>query len=173
MTTSESFKEGEAYAFQVLTENWADPTDQKSSFPVDMAVIARKLNIALKDGRFPERETLGVTIKDDSGAQILLSRDLNKTDMSLLVAYNLGRILEKGTSPRFGWVDTEASIADEGISDFAKGFAAGVLMPASAVRTLFAEGKSIKRIAKTFGVNQAILADRLTIIAIVAAMEDA
>lgn len=173
MTASEDFKAGESHAFQVLTENWADPHDQRCSFPVDTAVIARKLNTAVKDGSFPEKETLGVTIKDDSGAQILLSRDLNQTDMSLLVAYSLGRILEKGTSPRFGWVDTEASMAEDTISDFAKGFAAGVLMPASAVRTLFAEGKSIKRMAKTFGVTQAILVDRLAIIGIIAAMEDA
>lgn len=149
-------------ALELLEEAW------DGELPVDPVRIAKKLGI----------EVLGVSFKKDVSGALL--KKAGETDPSILLnvkdsrtrkrfscAHELGHYilrLEEPT-PRYEYVDYRDQSSSTGTIEeerYANSFAASLLMPEVAVRTLREDGLSSLRLAKKFGVSPEAMAIRLS-----------
>ena len=152
-----TFADGEKAATGQLYAAVGNPEDGMfASFPVDTVALATTYGIAVERVRFDDKTTVAVLVKDvDEDAKILISKSVHKNaDIRLICAVEIGRVFENMGEARFGMVEHEGVFCGRGVSDFARGFADGLLMPASVIRSMYADGKSIGKIARTLGVSK-------------------
>lgn len=172
MSVSDRFKEGEQLAFDVLKQFWSDGGSEKTvSLPVDPVDIASQMNIVVETAVLPDTHIASVLVKDDDmkHPRLILAKGLTQaiSDARYVCAFNIAHVLDNITKTKFGVVTLRNGSFDD---DFARGFSEGLIMPAFAVRSLFASGKSMKKMARYFGVSETVMYERLYTVGITAAV---
>ncbi|WP_223587490.1 ImmA/IrrE family metallo-endopeptidase [Microbacterium sp. OVT16B] len=111
----------------------------------------------------------GLLVKEpsDEAATIYLNSDDHERRQRFTCAHELGHLSRRGSIPgeRLGYVDSrdlESRTGKNPEEVWANQFAAELLMPAAAVRALWAQGESPSKLARVFGVSPAALEVRLS-----------
>ncbi|KTR41661.1 hypothetical protein NS263_04070 [Curtobacterium oceanosedimentum] len=153
-------------ALDVLAQYWAD-NDGQVNFPVDPVRIAHALGVEVVRANL-EEDVSGLLVKEPhaENARIFLNRRDHERRQRFTCAHEIGHLTRRGASAdeRIGYVDSRDTLSSAGTDPeevWANAFAAELLMPAVAVRTLWAQGKSVPKVARTFGVSEEAMQYRL------------
>jgi Zn-dependent peptidase ImmA (M78 family) len=164
--TSRPRRDPREAALDVLAEHWTD-ADGRVTFPVDPVRIAESIGVEVVRANL-ERDVSGLLVKDpkENSARIFLNRRDHERRQRFTCAHEIGHLTKRGpdVDERIGYVDSRDTLASAGTDPeeiWANGFAAELLMPAVAVRTLWAKGTSVPKIARTFGVSEEAMQVRL------------
>lgn len=149
-------------ALSILENHWAKQ-DGIINFPVDPVAIARRVGLEVLISELKD-DISGILIKraETDTPRIYLNSKAEEQKQRYTCAHQLGRYIHNGQAlaekNSFAFVD-QTSVhkkVPERTSDlWPSQFASELLMPAAAVRTLWAQGQSMPRIAKVLGVTQA------------------
>jgi len=164
---STSAKNARNVALDFLEKYWTDDNG-KVDFPVDPVVIAQRVGAEVIRARL-EKDVSGLLVKQpsDDYAKIYLNSEDQETRQRFTCAHELGHLARRGStrSERIGYVDSRDTLSATGTDPeeiWANQFAAELLMPAVAVRTLWSQGQSLPKISRVFGVSQSAMEVRLT-----------
>lgn len=164
--TDSSAESPRSAALSLLEEHWTDD-DGKVNFPVDPVVIAQRLGTQVIRAKL-EADVSGLLVKepDEPAARIYLNGEDNEGRQRFTCAHELGHLARRGASreQRIGYVDSRDTLSSTGTDPeevWANQFAAELLMPAVAVRTLWSQGQSVPKLARVFGVSQRAVEVRL------------
>lgn len=153
-------------ALDVLERFWAN-SDGKVNFPVDPVAIAKSMGVNVLSAELDD-DVSGLLVKapEDPNATIYLNREDHERRQRFTCAHELGHLSRRGTADgeKFGYVDSRDLESRSGKNPeevWANRFAAELLMPAAAVRALWAQGESASRLARVFGVSAAAVDVRL------------
>ena len=153
-------------ALDVLETYWAN--DGRVDFPVDPVAIAKSMGARVLRARLDE-DVSGLLVKEpqDEAATIYLNSDDHEKRQRFTCAHELGHLSRRGSAAneRIGYVDSrdlESRTGSNPEEVWANQFAAELLMPAAAVRALWAQGESASRLARVFGVSPAAVDIRLS-----------
>jgi Zn-dependent peptidase ImmA (M78 family) len=153
-------------ALNLLEKHWSDDNGNVD-FPVDPVVIAQKLGADVVRAKLKD-DVSGLLVKEpaDDAAKIYLNGDDSESRQRFTCAHELGHLARRRTesNTRLGFVDSRDTLSSAGTDPeeiWANQFAAELLMPAVAVRTLWAQGQSVARISRVFGVSQRAVEVRL------------
>jgi Zn-dependent peptidase ImmA (M78 family) len=153
-------------ALDVLQKYWTDD-DGRVDFPVDPVAIAKRLGAEVLRAKLDE-DVSGLLVKDPDAenAKIYLNADDNDRRQRFTCAHELGHLTRRGrrVGERIGYVDSRDIESRTGRNPeevWANQFAAELLMPAAAVRTLWARGESAARLSRVFGVSAQAVGVRL------------
>jgi Zn-dependent peptidase ImmA (M78 family) len=153
-------------ALDVLENYWAND-DGQVDFPVDPVAIAKSMGAkVLRAGLDDDVSGLLVKEPDDETATIYLNSGDPDRRQRFTCAHELGHLARRGSAKgeRIGYVDSRDLESRSGKNPeevWANQFAAELLMPAAAVRALWAQGESPTRLARVFGVSSAAIDIRL------------
>ena len=147
-----------------IMDNYLVDEGRMMSFPVDIVAIASLYNAEVFAAGL-SREVAAISTKEEDGSsKILFSRRLKRDQRAYVVAKEFARIILSEEGKSFGHIQsstTLSSFPSSPVDNWAYEFANEILMPAPVVRGLWAEGKSLKSVAKTFGVTQLVMEYRL------------
>lgn len=153
-------------ALDVLAAHWVDG-EGRVNFPVDPVRIANSLGVDVVRANL-EQDVSGLLVKEPAAenARIFLNRRDHERRQRFTCAHEIGHLAKRGASidERIGYVDSRDTLSSAGTDAeeiWANAFAAELLMPAVAVRTLWAQGKSVPKVARTFGVSEEAMQVRL------------
>jgi Zn-dependent peptidase ImmA (M78 family) len=153
-------------ALDLLEEYWTD-ADGKVDFPVDPVVIAQRIGAeVIRADLEPNVSGLLVKEPNDESAKIYLNGEDHESRQRFTCAHELGHLARRRSDKnlRIGFVDSRDTLSSTGTDPeeiWANQFAAELLMPAVAVRTLWSQGQSQPKIARVFGVSQRAVEVRL------------
>nr|WP_201471372.1 ImmA/IrrE family metallo-endopeptidase [Microbacterium hydrocarbonoxydans] len=153
-------------ALDVLEKYWAND-DGKVNFPVDPVAIAQSMGTTVLEAKLDE-DVSGLLVKEpaDTSATIYLNVGDSERRQRFTCAHELGHLSRRGAArgERIGYVDSrdlESRTGKNPEEVWANQFAAELLMPAAAVRAIWAQGESAAHLARVFGVSQAAVNVRL------------
>lgn len=153
-------------ALDILESHWAQDNG-RVNFPVDPVAIAQRMGVRVLRARLDD-EVSGLLVKEprDEAASIYLNADDSERRQRFTCAHELGHLSRRGRTEgeRIGYVDSRDLESRTGTNPeevWANRFAAELLMPAAAVRALWAKGESASRLARVFGVSAAAIEIRL------------
>lgn len=156
-----------AAALDALERYWAN-VDGEVNFPVDPVRIAERMGANVVLAKL-EDDVSGLLVKEpeEEQATIYLSESEPERRQRFTCAHELGHLAKRGDikNERIGFVDSRDLESRRGRNPeeiWANRFAAELLMPAVAVRTLWSQGQSIAKISRVFGVSQPALENRLS-----------
>lgn len=144
-------------AERVLHEYWGD------SVPVDPARVARKMGIEVSEAFLDPDVAGAIEKRQGRPAHIYLSTSDHPNRQRFTCAHEIGHFV-KHDGEDFEYVDYRDGTASMGIDAgelFANSFAAALLMPEKEVRRLHGIGIHEKEMARTFGVSEAAMVNRL------------
>ncbi|AZH81670.1 ImmA/IrrE family metallo-endopeptidase [Plantibacter sp. PA-3-X8] len=154
-------------ALDVLSDFWANGSGTVD-FPVDPVLIAQRMGARVLRATL-EDDVSGLLVKEpqDEAATIYLNAGDAEKRQRFTCAHELGHLRRRGITKgeRIGYVDSRDLEARTGRNPeevWANQFAAELLMPAAAVRALWAQAESPSRLARVFGVSPAAVDVRLT-----------
>ncbi len=159
--------DAKAEAFLLLSEKVADENGVVS-YPVDPVQLAIALGIQVHVTSDLDADIAGVIVRsDDDDAKFLLNNQDDTTRQRRTAAHQLGHIIYRDRSDfegNIGIVDSRDRFSpfhkdEEEV--FANQFVTEFLMPASAVRWFWAQGKSVKKLAGYFDVTVTMMEQRL------------
>ncbi len=148
----------EDIALSLLRECFAD-ADNKISFPVDPTEVASYLGIDMFVANHAYN-VLGVIAREGDKTRITLSGKADLKTKRVLAAELIGSFFLHERGEDFGHVIREQARATE-TRKYMRRFAMTFLLPGSAVRKLWGEGHSIRKMARIFGVRMDIMEMRL------------
>ena len=164
--SEESAQDPREAAIAVLEHHWA-MDNGKINFPVDPVAISRKLGIDVLLSDL-DNEVTGILVKrpNDTNSKIYLNSQEDERLQRYTCAYQLGRFVhgQETFKDQFAFVDTDSIHGQpqkSGSQLWNARFASELLMPAAAVRALWAQGQSIQRISRVLGVTQKAVNNRL------------
>lgn len=148
-------------AIELLEEAW------DGELPVDPVRIAKKLGLEVLDAPLkPSASGALVKKAHETDPTILLNAKDGRTRKRFTCAHELGHYILRSKNPasQYEYVDYRDQTSSTGSVEeerYANSFAASLLMPAVAVRTLHEDGLSPLRLAKKFGVSPEAMGIRL------------
>ncbi|MEV8167355.1 ImmA/IrrE family metallo-endopeptidase [Microbacterium paraoxydans] len=153
-------------ALDILEKHWAGENG-RVDFPVDPVAIAKRMGAKVLRAKLDDNVS-GLLVKEphDEAATIYLNSDDHERRQRFTCAHELGHLSRRGDArnERIGYVDSrdlESRTGKNPEEVWANQFAAELLMPAAAVRALWAQGESASRLARVFGVSSAAAEIRL------------
>lgn len=159
--------DAKAEAFLLLSEKIADENGMVT-YPVDPVQLAVSLGVQVHITSDLDSDVAGVTVKSEgSDFKFLLNGKDDTSRQRRTAAHQLGHIIYRdrtGFEGDTGIVDSRnrfSPFQKDEEEMFANQFAIEFLMPASAVRSFWARGKSVKKIAGYFDVTVAAMENRL------------
>jgi Zn-dependent peptidase ImmA (M78 family) len=157
--TTEIKQEAARDAAKLLHESWGD------AIPVDPIAIARAAGILVLDAALDEN-TAGALVKEPlKDPKILLNEKDSPNRKRFTCAHELGHYRRRAANEmEYTTVDLRGTLAATGTDPeeiYANEFAACLLMPETAVRTLLEEGLGDLELAIRFGVSREAVEFRL------------
>lgn len=148
--------------------NYLIDDDGMVEFPISPIALAEKLGIRVSLSNSLGPNVAGVIVKDDkeAGARIYLSEADGRNRQNFTCAHELGHFFSRQylAESKYGFVDKRDDLSSSGEDAderWANKFAAELLMPAFAVRKFFADGLSVNKLAREFGVSEQAMGFRL------------
>jgi Zn-dependent peptidase ImmA (M78 family) len=148
-------------ALELLEEAW------DGELPIDPVRIAKKLGLEVLDAPL-KQDASGALVKreKETDPTILLNAKDSRTRKRFTCAHELGHYILRSEEPtgQYEYVDYRDQSSSTGTIEeerYANSFAASLLMPEVAVRTLREDGLSSLRLAKRFGVSPEAMGIRL------------
>ena len=145
--------------------------DGKMRLPIDVAEIAKQLNVRVEVRELPS-SVAGFIIKEESEPFPVIY--VNSGDGSqrrrFTIAHELGHYIQNRYSEEIAYVDNRDELASTGTDPnerWCNAFAAELLMPESVVKKYWAEGWEFERIQKLLDVSKSALTYRLNSLGLV------
>jgi Zn-dependent peptidase ImmA (M78 family) len=154
-------------AVEAIRDNLVD-ADGLVEFPISPIALAKKLGIRVSLSSSLGPGVSGVIVKeaDEEHPRIYLAESDGQNRQNFTCAHELGHFFSRQYQDdgRYGYVDSRDDLSSSGTDSderWANRFAAELLMPAFAVRKFFAEGMSLSKLAREFGVSTQAMEFRL------------
>jgi Zn-dependent peptidase ImmA (M78 family) len=152
-------KQAEKAASELLDECW------DGALPIDPVRIAKSLGVKVLDVYLKKDVSGALVKKREQDPSILLNAEDSKNRKRFTCAHELGHYIRRAGQPdQYEYVDYRDEKSSTGTDEeerFANSFAASLLMPEVAVRTLFDQDLPAFRMAKQFGVSPESMQYRL------------
>lgn len=139
--------------------------DGKMRLPIDVAEIAKELNVKVEVRELPS-SVAGFIIKEanESFPVIYVNSGDGPQRRRFTIAHELGHYIQNRDSKEMAYVDNRDEMASTGTDPkerWCNAFAAELLMPESVVKKYWAQGWEFERIRELLNVSKAALANRL------------
>lgn len=138
--------------------------------PIDPVKLAAHLNIKVEEAPLDDN-VAGLIVKQNSQAQVRILLNSKDADVRkrFTCAHELGHFVKRQGAGNgaglIGFVDYRNEMSGTGADPeeiWANKFSAALLMPRSAVQSLWASGKSVNQMARTFGVSRQAMEIRVS-----------
>lgn len=138
--------------------------DYCNSIPVDPARVARALGIQVLHAEL-DPDVAGAIRRAGGQATIYLSESDHPNRKRFTCAHEIGHFVKhRDDADAFEYIDWRDGASSMGVDEderYANAFAAALLMPEKHVRRLRGEGMGEVAMARTFGVSEAAMVNRL------------
>lgn len=149
---------------EYMVENLFTDAYGKVSFPIDPVALATHMGYAVRTAKFPVEDRrspiLGVVTKKSGQRTITLERSSKEQQRFVTAALLAGEFIHE-EGEEYGYILHSRPIRNDEM-EYLVDCAMNLLMPAFAVRNLWGEGRSVRNLARVFGVPMEIMETRLT-----------
>lgn len=158
-TVTQLREAAEKAAETVIEQSW-----DSANIPVNPVEIAKRMGLRVYEAQLPGNVS-GLLKREEGGdPEIYLDIDDGVTRRRFTCAHELGHFVRRSGDTQIAFVDRRDGVSAEGTNAeeiFANQFAAALLMPRAAIRTLLRSGFSTREMARHLNVSSESMNFRL------------